>query len=231
MRQTVVVLGAFAGVSAAAGAVAIAVRRHGGIGHGRAGHHVAGGTIMDDASFYDRTGRLLLGGFTRSIADDVAGGLEPGARILDVGCGPGHLAFELSDRGFDVTGIDLDPGMITQAVARGASRDPAPSRPTFLVASAAALPFEDASFDLVVSTLSTHHWDDLPAGLRELGRVVRPDGPILIWELAGRTIPLHGRMPDPAVRLGSAGLPLVSQTAWHWPWRIHLTDRVELRRP
>ena len=98
-------------------------------------------------------------------------------------------------------------------------------------ANAAQLPFGDGSFDLVVSTLSTHHWDDVPAGLRELARVVRPEGRILIWELAGRTIPLHGRMPDPALRLGGAGVPLVSQTAWRWPWRIHLTDRLELRRP
>jgi len=222
---------ALASIGSAVAAVTIAVRRHGGIGHGRAGHHVAGGTIMDDASFYDRTGRLLLGGFTRSIADDVARGLGPGARILDVGCGPGHLALELSDRGFDVTGVDLDPGMIHQAVARAATRDQDTPRPTFLVANAAALPLGDASFDLVVSTLSTHHWDDVPAGLRELARVVRPEGRILIWELAGRTIPLHGRMPDPAIRLGGAGLPLVSQTAWQWPWRIHLTDRLELRRP
>jgi SAM-dependent methyltransferase len=230
MKRSLISLAGFA--SAAAGAV-IVLRRHGRIGHGRAGHHVAGGTVMDDASFYDRTGRLLLGGFTRSIARDVAVDLPAGARILDVGCGPGHLAYELADRyAFDVTGIDLDPGMIDRAIARGASRGDGELRPpTFLVADAAALPFPDESFDLVVSTLSTHHWDDVDAGLRELARVVRPEGRILIWELAGRTIPLHGRMPDPAIRLGGAGLPLVRQTAWHWPLRIHLTDRLELRRP
>ena len=222
---------ALASIGTAVAAAAVAVRNHGGIGHGRAGHHGAGGVVMDDASFYDRTGRLLLGGFTRSIADDVSQGLAPRARILDVGCGPGHLAFELADRGLEVTGVDLDPGMIHQAVARGDTRDEDTPHPTFLVANAAALPFEDATFDLVVSTLSTHHWDDVPAGLRELARVVRPEGRILIWELAGRTIPLHGRMPDPAIRLGGAGVTVVSQTAWHWPWRIHLTDRLELRRP
>src|SRR5262245_28111592 len=92
---------ALASIGTAVAAATMAVRRHGGIGHGRTGHHVAGGTIMDDASFYNRTGRLLLGGFTRSIAEDVARDLAPGASILDVGCGPGHLAFELADGGFD----------------------------------------------------------------------------------------------------------------------------------
>src|SRR5262245_44981384 len=63
---------ALVSIGTAFAATAVAVSRHGGIGHGRAGHHVAGGTIMGDASFYDRTGRLLLSGFTRSIAEDVS---------------------------------------------------------------------------------------------------------------------------------------------------------------
>ena len=229
MKRSLVALAGFASAGAAA---AVVLGRHGGIGHGRAGHHVAGGTVMDDVSLYDRSGRLLLGGFTRSVARDVARDLPAGARILDVGCGPGQLAFELADRyAFDVTGVDLDPRMIERATARAAAHHGSTPPPTFLVADATALPFPDASFDVIVSTLSTHHWDDVDAGLRDLARVVRPDGRILIWELAGRSIPLHGRMPDPAIRLGGAGVPLVGQVAWRWPWRIHLTDRLEFRRP
>ena len=64
-------------------------------------------------------------------------------------------------RGFDVTGLDLDPAMIARARA---NTDPAvnPGRrqPSFLVGDAAALAFPDGSFDLVVSTLSMHHWAD-----------------------------------------------------------------------
>ena len=53
---------------------------------------------------------------------------------------------------------------------------------TFTVADAAALPFPDATFDLVVSTISQHHWSDPGAGLRELNRVLRPEAQAWIYD-------------------------------------------------
>src|SRR5664280_1865781 len=53
---------------------------------------------------------------------------------------------------------------------------------TFTVADAAALPCPDVTFDLVVSTISQHHWSDPGAGLRELNRVLRPDAQAWIYD-------------------------------------------------
>ena len=83
-----------------------------------------------------------------------------------------------------MTGLDLDPAMIARARAnadRPGNGDQ--RRPLFLVGDAASLAFPDGSFDLVISTLSMHHWADPAAGLTEIGRVLRPGGRALIWDL------------------------------------------------
>ena len=82
-----------------------------------------------------------------------------------------------------MTGLDLDPAMIARAAAntdRAANRGG--RRPSFLVGDVAALAFPDGSFDLVVSTLSMHHWADPAAGLAEIGRVLRLGARTLIWD-------------------------------------------------
>ena len=76
----------------------------------------------------------------------------PGTRTLDLGCGEGRLSRDLKALGHDVTGIDLSPTMI--AAARAA--DP---ELEFHVADATELPFEDASFDLVVAFMSLQDVD------------------------------------------------------------------------
>src|SRR5450756_1433321 len=90
-------------------------------------------------------------------------------QVLEVGCGPGHLANLLAaTRGFEVTGLDLDPEMVERArvnAQRAANGDGREA--TFVVGDVAALPFGDASFDLVVSTFSMHHWSDPAAGLQQ----------------------------------------------------------------
>jgi ubiquinone/menaquinone biosynthesis C-methylase UbiE len=57
-------------------------------------------------------------------------------------------------------------------------------RVTFEIADVASLPYPDATFDLVVSSMSLHHWADPPAAMRELRRVLRDAGQIWIYELA-----------------------------------------------
>ncbi len=113
-----------------------------------------GGIVMRDVPIYDAMSRLLLSSFYRGVAADVAQVASPEARILEVGCGPGHLSVQMArDYGLDVTGLDLDPTMIERAqanAARGASAGE--PQPSFVVGDVAALPFADASFDLVVST-------------------------------------------------------------------------------
>jgi SAM-dependent methyltransferase len=86
-------------------------------------------------------------------------GARAGAQVLEVGCGPGHLSIRLARHGFQVTGLDLDPAMIARAQANADRPENSNQRrPSLLIGDAASLAFPDRSFDLVVSTLSMHHW-------------------------------------------------------------------------
>lgn len=213
--------------AAALVAVAIAVTRH---LRPRLGHAVPGGTLMNDAGAYDAWSRRLLGPLFRGIAADIAAGTPPNARILEVGCGPGHLSARLArDHDLDIIGVDLDPAMIDRARANAEALSGPGRRPTFVVADAAALPFADGSFDLVVSTMSMHHWDDAVAGLAEIARVLGPQGRALIWDLR-RNAPLffHGQAPDPVAQVERSPMRIVSSAPWRWPWRISLTERIEM---
>lgn len=210
-----------AGVSAALAATVAIVR------HGEGGHRIEGGIVMNDAAGYERHTGWLLGGFYRGIAADIASVAPSHGRVLEVGCGPGRLARHLAhDHGLEVTGIDLDPAMVERARAAAGSSSP---RPTFIAADVAALPFEDASFDVVVSTLSMHHWEEPRAGLAEIGRVLRPDGRALVWDVRAGVVPLHREQPDPATHFHGSALQLVRATPWRWPWRLSWTQRFELR--
>jgi ubiquinone/menaquinone biosynthesis C-methylase UbiE len=102
----------------------------------------------------------------------------------DLGCGPGYLAIEMARRatGLHVTGVDLSDAMLSQAIANARLAGVA-HQTDFRTADVAALPFPDASLDLVVSTLSLHHWEDPRPVFDEIARVLRPGGGFLIFDL------------------------------------------------
>lgn len=79
-------------------------------------------------------------------------------------------------------GVDLAPEMLATAEDRAHGAGVA-DRVVFRVADAEALPLDDGSVDVAVSTLSLHHWRDPAAILRELHRMVRPGGRVLIYDL------------------------------------------------
>jgi SAM-dependent methyltransferase len=223
-RTLVILLGAVA----VGGAVLI--RRH---ARGAMGKAVPGGILVGDAALYDALShRFLLGPLFERIAADIAAVAPSGARLLEVGCGPGRLSILLARRYcFDVTGLDLDPAMIERARANAErSGHGGGPRPSFLVADVSSLAFPDASFDVIVSTLSMHHWTDPTAGLNEIGRVLRPNGRALVWDFRGGPVPLHGCLPDPVDRARGSSLRVVSATPWRWPWRLTLTRRIEMTR-
>jgi SAM-dependent methyltransferase len=220
---------------AGAAAAALAVLRHG--RRAAQGHQASGGILIGDAVLYDAFSRFLLGQLYRRIAADVAAVAPDGARVLEVGCGPGHLSVQLAGQHrLEVTGLDLDPAMIARAAAnidRAANRGG--RRPSFLVGDVAALAFPDRSFDLVVSTLSMHHWADPAAALAEIGRVLRPGGRALIWDFRPGVRPhlfgpRHAHIPDPVDHTRGSRLRVVKATPWSWPWRFQLTQRIELAR-
>jgi SAM-dependent methyltransferase len=96
------------------------------------------------------------------------------AHVLDLGCGAGHVSFHVAPHVKNVVAYDLSPDMLS-VVARAAA-DRGLANIVTRQGVAEQLPFEDASFDIVLSRYSAHHWQDFEAGLKEAARVLKPGG-------------------------------------------------------
>ena len=108
----------------------------------------------------------------RELADLVRD--RPDARVLDLGCGGGHVSFRLAPLVREVVAYDLSPAMLAVVTAEAAKRGL--TNIATREGPVERLPFEDGSFDLVVSRYSAHHWSDFRAGLKEARRVVASGG-------------------------------------------------------
>jgi ubiquinone/menaquinone biosynthesis C-methylase UbiE len=149
--------------------------------HGRL-HGGSQGFEGFNSRFYDLLASSILRGVYRRLARDVAGQAGEGASVLDVGTGPGVLLVELAKLRPDlhVTGVDRSADMVAAAqrkLARFGARAGA------VTGDAADLPFTDGSFDLIVSSLSLHHWDRPADAARELTRVLKPGGRICVYDV------------------------------------------------
>lgn len=134
------------------------------------------------AMFEDCAGRML----------DIAKP-RPGDRVLDVACGTGVLARAAADRmGKDgsVVGLDMNPGMLSVAEELAPELDWRQGR-------AEGLPFEAGTFDLVACQLSLMFFEDRKAAIREMLRVMNPEGRLVVTVFDSlETIPAYERMID-----------------------------------
>lgn len=123
--------------------------------------------------------------FYEDVAGQVAEKVRSG-KVLDVGTGPGRLPIIIASGNPDihVIGIDLSPDMIT--IASRAALEKGVRNVDFKVGNASELPFPDREFDLVISTLSFHHWKNPGGALDEMYRVLRENGEAWIYDIPSR---------------------------------------------
>jgi demethylmenaquinone methyltransferase/2-methoxy-6-polyprenyl-1,4-benzoquinol methylase len=139
------------------------------------------------ASVYDVMNRVMTAGLDRRWRQRAAGlaALGPGDHALDVATGTGDLAIELSRRvgpGGSVVGCDFSEPMLEHA------RSKAPDV-RFEHGDALALPYPDDSFAAATVGFGARNFSDLPQGLREMTRVVRPGGRVVVLEITTPTRP------------------------------------------
>jgi len=155
---------------------------------------------------YDLMNSVMTAGLHhrwRERAADLAR-VGPGSRALDVATGTGDLAIELASRGAEVVGSDFSEGMLDVA------RRKAPGL-VWEQGNALALPYPDASFDASTVGFGARNFSDLAQGLREMARVVRPGGRVVVLEITtpqkpplstffslwfDRIVPLMGRFDE-----------------------------------
>ncbi|WP_211474195.1 class I SAM-dependent methyltransferase [Collimonas humicola] len=99
-------------------------------------------------------------------------------KALDVGCGAGHAAFAMAPHIGTVIAYDLAAEMLE--VVQGAAAERGLGNLLVQQGSADQLPFADASFELVCTRYSAHHWKDLPRALAEMARVLKPGGKCIV---------------------------------------------------
>ncbi len=166
---------------------------------------------------YDRYANLLSFGqdprWRRFLVSRLPVG--PNDTVLDVACGTGAVALELAQqKGCSVVGVDQSPEMLDEARRRLVLAAET-SRVRLLEASAHELPFENASFDGLTAAYLLRYLDNLPAGLRELARVLRPGATAALLDF--------GVPPSPFSRVAwdvwvDFGLPLAGRAispGWH----------------
>jgi len=120
--------------------------------------------------------------------------LRPGLDLLDVGCGVGSITVDLAARVAPGRVVGVDVAEEVLATAREAARA-AGADVRFVAADACALPFDDASFDVVHAHQVLQHLGDPVAALREMRRVVRPDGVVAVRDADYATVHAHPELP------------------------------------
>lgn len=181
---------------------------------------------------YDVTNDVLALGQTRKwrrlVADALAPG--PGQLILDLAAGTGTSSQAFVQRGAQVVACDFSIGMLQVGRARLAHLP-------FVAGDAMALPFADASFDAVTISFGLRNIHDPALGLREMRRVVKPGGVLVVCEFSSPTWPLFNTvyseylmkaLPAVAKRVSSnsEAYQYLAESIAAWPDQQGLADLI-----
>ncbi|HUF01125.1 MAG TPA: bifunctional demethylmenaquinone methyltransferase/2-methoxy-6-polyprenyl-1,4-benzoquinol methylase UbiE [Gaiellaceae bacterium] len=129
------------------------------------------------APVYDVMNRVMTAGLDRRWRRLAASAVVwPGDRVLDACCGTGDLAVEAERRGGRVVGLDFSERMLERARRKSGTIE-------WVQGDALELPFAAGEFDAVTIGFGVRNFEDLPRGLRELARVLRPGGRIAVLEI------------------------------------------------
>lgn len=148
----------------------------------------------------------VLESFTRFAAP------APGARTLDVGCGPGALVRRWAALGCWAFGVDLDPAMLVQARRLALEAGRGDVAGCFFAAPAGALPFETGAFDFVTASNLIFLVPEPAAALAELARVCRPGGQVAMLNPSPRLSSVSAQAH--AQTQGLTGLAAESLVIW-----------------
>ena len=156
------------------------------------------------APAYDAMNRVMTVGLDqrwRRLAVELV--VQPGDRVLDACCGTGDLALEAERQGGQVVGLDFSERMLERARRKSQTVE-------WLQGDLLALPFDDGSFDAATVGFGVRNVANLDLGLRELRRVLRPGGRLVILEITqprGRLKPFFGLWFDRIVPLLGKVIP------------------------
>lgn len=136
------------------------------------------------ARLYARLAPRILSGLYERATQDVVSvvGHCPEPIVVDLGSGPGDLALRLA-RGLPAgTIVGVDPAATMRGLAEVHAAGAALANVSFVAGDAGHIPLEDGSADVVVSTLSMHHWPDSAAAFAEIARVLKANGSAYIFD-------------------------------------------------
>ncbi|GAA1525779.1 demethylmenaquinone methyltransferase [Actinomadura kijaniata] len=160
------------------------------------------------AERYDLLNTLMTGGQDRRWRHEVvrAVGARPGERVLDLAAGTGTSSVPFADAGAETVACDFSLGMLRVGVRRQAGVD----RLSFVAGDALRLPFADGSFDAVTISFGLRNVADTVGALREMRRVAKPGGRLLVCEVS--------HPPNRLLALGHKahlrfGLPLLAKVS------------------
>ena len=109
--------------------------------------------------------------------------------VLDLGSGAGHISFYAAPFAQQVTAYDLSKDMLK--IVADSAKQKNLDNITTVKGIAESLPFADDYFDVVISRFSAHHWQDVPLALREMHRVCKPNGKVMMIDIMAPANPLY----------------------------------------